>query len=517
MNDLNPPNQHGRWDSLILADDVEQPMHAVREIHVGCPWLSEHDGVPRGPPAVRVARPVPRPAVRFRLDDAPAASGASGPVDQHHPEEFARDNQRTPRVEIPREWGSSAQLRSRTHSRMIARASMTTTPHLGGEKPLRVLLLSGGTGSGHVIAARAAEHELSQSGFAVQHLDAYAFVSKLARWAYTQLHLGLLEFAPELYGPLYELGSQSRLLAGLQQRLALSSRVAFSAALADIRPHVIFTTHALGCALAAPLKSAWGFRLAVLTTDYRAHAFQVHQAVDCYCASHEWAAADLAAAGIPPDRIEVTGIPLRPQFDVLPSRESARSMLGFSGNQPVILVTRGGMAAGMETVDLLKALLRSAELRHCSILALLGSRSRAHRLVTNGIAPTPRLRTERFVENMEVYLAAADVVVGKAGGLSSTETFAAERPLVMYAPNEGIETANVARFVAAGAAVNAGRSSGLVVEAVRELLASPSKAEALVAQGRSLFRVGSRQAVRAALARLALGVPEPVRASGRSA
>lgn len=381
----------------------------------------------------------------------------------------------------------------------------------------RVLVLSGGTGAGHTVAAQAVEGELQRAGFAVAHLDAYAFVSKPARWAYTQLHLGLMEFVPELYGPLYERGSRSRLLVAVQQRLAQRSRADFASALVQIRPDVVFATHALGCLLAAPLKEVAHFRLAVLTTDYRAHAFHVDPRVDCYCVSHSWAAADLQAAGISRDRIVVTGIPLRERFDQAPDQVNARTLLGLPLDAQVILVTRGGMAAGMETVDLLHALLAAPDLRACVFVAVLGGRERGFRLVLQNVPPTPRLRVERHVEAMEAYLASADVVVGKAGGLSSTETFAVGRPLVIFAPNEGVETSNVARFVAAGASVNAGREPAKVVSAVQELLRSPERRDALVSAGQALLTKESRRAVREAIARLALEHPVPVGVSAQSA
>lgn len=371
----------------------------------------------------------------------------------------------------------------------------------------RILLLSGRTGAGHVMAARAVEGEFRRSGLSVTHLDAYAFVPAFYRWVYTSLHLNLLEFVPDWYGPLYERGSVSPTLARIQQGLTAQSRPAFARVLGQVRPAVVMATHALGCALAAPLKEAFGYRLVVLTTDYRAHAFQVHPAVDCYCASHELAAQDLRHAGIPDERVVVTGIPLRPQFDALPDRAAARRQLGLQADRPVVLVTRGGMAAGQETVGLLRALLGSPALASCQIVAVLGQRPRGYALVATQVPPSPRLRVERFVANMETYLAAADVVVGKAGGLSSTETFAAGRPLVIYAPNAGIEDANVARFVAVGAAINAGRSPARVVDAVREILGSPSQRAALVAAGRALVRPESRYALRAVVEALAARAP----------
>lgn len=373
----------------------------------------------------------------------------------------------------------------------------------------RVLLVSGGTGAGHVVAAKAIEEELRAHGVPVEHRDAYAYVSRLSRWAYTELHLRLLEYVPEFYGPLYERGSQSRLLAGLQQRLVVKSRALFAIALRDLRPDVVCVTHALGCAIAAPLKAPAGFRLAVVTTDYRAHAFHLHPAVDCYLVSSLWAAADLQAAGIPAERIVVTGIPLRSSFDALPSQAAARSALSLPPDRPVLLVSRGGMFAGSETADLLRALLAAPDLTDCVVVAILGSRERSARLVAGKVGLHPRLRVERFVPNMATYFAAADLVVGKAGGLSSTEVFTVGRPLVIYAPNEGIETANVARFVAAGVAIDAGRSPSRVVTAVAELLRDPARAAALTAAGRALVQPRSRGAVRSVLVQLAAGVPLP--------
>lgn len=359
-----------------------------------------------------------------------------------------------------------------------------------------IVCLSGGTGAGHTVAAEAVEQELAAAGCTVHHVDTGAFLTSPARWAYTSVHTGLLEYAPLMYGPLYEWGSESLLLRRVHERLASRSRERFRRAVLPLQPDVILSTFALGNALAAPLRGRASFRLAVLTTDYRAHAFQIHAGVDAYCASHAWAAADLTAAGVPEERITVTGIPLRAQFDAPPAQAMARAALGLPQDQPVLLVTRGGMMAGYETVELLQALLSAPELANGHVVAVLGKRARSLALVRAAIPPTPRLHLVQFVGRMVTFLAAADVVIGKAGGLSSTETFAVGRPLILYAPNAGIETANVERFSAAGAAVNAERSPASVVSAAQMLLRNADRRAALVAAGGALVRKESRQAVR---------------------
>ncbi|MDP3685597.1 MAG: glycosyltransferase [bacterium] len=365
-----------------------------------------------------------------------------------------------------------------------------------------VLLLSSGSGAGHAIAARAIEEELLAASLPVVHLDAYQFISPATRWASTELHVNLLEASPMVYGSLYQRAVQSEALAEAYRWFPAWNQAAFVQTLAQLRPSVVLTTHTIGCLLAAPLKSQFDFRLGMLTTDYYSHAFHRHANVDCYCASHAWTAADLEDAGIPKERIAVTGIPLRQAFDAVPDRETARRLLGLPLRQPVVLITRGGMTAGQETIALLEAVLQASELASCVVVAILGHRPEEYQYLTERFLRVPRLRLERFVDNMETFLAAADIVIGKAGGLSSTETFAVGRPLILYAPNAGVETPNVARFVAAGAAIDADRSTQRVIVALRDLLASPARRQALVAAGRALMQPKSRQAVRAVVERL---------------
>lgn len=375
-----------------------------------------------------------------------------------------------------------------------------------------VLLLSSGSGAGHSIAARAIEEELLAAGLPVVHLDAYQFISPATRWASTELHVNLLEVSPTVYGLLYQRAVQSEALAEAYRWLPAWNQAAFVRTLAQLRPSVVLTTHTVGCLLAAPLKSQFDFRLGMLTTDYYSHAFHRHASVDCYCASHPWTAADLQDAGIPRERIAVTGIPLRQAFDAVPDRETARRLLGLPLRQPVVLITRGGMTAGQETIALLEAVLHARDFASCVFVAILGHRPEEYQYLTRRFVRVPRLRLERFVDNMEIFLAAADIVIGKAGGLSSTETFAVGRPLILYAPNAGVETPNVARFVAAGAAIDAERSPQRVVAALRDLLASPARQRTLMTAGRALIQPMSRQAVRAVAERL-VREPVPVTAS----
>jgi UDP-N-acetylglucosamine:LPS N-acetylglucosamine transferase len=83
-------------------------------------------------------------------------------------------------------------------------------------------------------------------------------------------------------------------------------------------------------------------------------------------------------------------------------------------------------------------------------------------------------------------MAAADVVVENAGGLTSLEAFAAGVPIVTYRPIPGHGRDNVKGMLAAGVTTSPADDAGLL-EALDALAASGPTRDAQVAAARALF------------------------------
>jgi UDP-N-acetylglucosamine:LPS N-acetylglucosamine transferase len=87
---------------------------------------------------------------------------------------------------------------------------------------------------------------------------------------------------------------------------------------------------------------------------------------------------------------------------------------------------------------------------------------------------------------MPVLMAAADVVVENAGGLTSLEAFAAGVPIVTYRPIPGHGRDNVKGMLAAGVTTSPADDAGLL--AALDALAAPGpQREDQVAAARALF------------------------------
>src|SRR5262249_38248921 len=150
-------------------------------------------------------------------------------------------------------------------------------------------------------------------------------------------------------------------------------------------------------------------------------------------------AATLGSAGIPWRKISVTGIPIGSAFSRRRSRAALRRRLDLSQNRPVVLVMSGAAGGGSIT-DSGKRILARGDVQ---VLAACGRNEKARRSL-NAMRPPrgSRLVVYGFVEDIASLMAAADLFVGKSGGLTTAECLAMRLPMVVFDPIPGQEERN---------------------------------------------------------------------------
>jgi UDP-N-acetylglucosamine:LPS N-acetylglucosamine transferase len=175
-------------------------------------------------------------------------------------------------------------------------------------------------------------------------------------------------------------------------------------------------------------------------TDYGAHGVWVRNTTSLYCVSHDEVAESLRRQGVPANRIRVTGIPLVSAFSNLPTQAKARQDLGL--NQiPTVLITGG--QCGIGVVDTVKRLLND-ERQNYQLLVTTGSNAadmKALRELTQ--VYQNRFHLFGWCNDISHLLCAADVVVGKPGGLTVSEALACGRPFIATCCLGGQERHNV--------------------------------------------------------------------------
>jgi processive 1,2-diacylglycerol beta-glucosyltransferase len=208
-------------------------------------------------------------------------------------------------------------------------------------------------------------------------------------------------------------------------------------------PDVVVATQMYPAALLAHLKKKPQFKQIPsvgVITDYGLHTAWVRPQTDFYCVACKELVEALVTQGVCRSRIRATGIPLMPYFRSIMSEQSARRQLGLDVNRRTILVTGGQYGIGI--VNPVADLLRTRP--GYQILVTSGSSAKETLKLKSLEREYPnQLQVFGWVDDMSPLLCAADVVVGKPGGLSVSETLACGRPFLATCCLGGQEKHNV--------------------------------------------------------------------------
>lgn len=309
----------------------------------------------------------------------------------------------------------------------------------------RVAIISASVGGGHTAAARALEHTFLQKNLVVHHIDALETTNRATRKLFRDGYFELVSEAPDLVSwlgkrfdkPFEEQTRRERIMTRLS-RMMLSN---LPAAVREVRPDVIVHTHFVPPAVLS-LSRAPIAPEAVVITDYSAHGLWFQPSVSRYFVATPEIAARMEHAGVSQQRIAITGIPINHDYACLPSREHARASLNLNPHKDVLLL----MASGLDEDVLRELLYHLGKLRYP--LQAIVACGRSDELIAIGkdaIADYDGLVNAQvigFTKEMPSYMAAADILVGKPGGLTTSEALAAGLPFGVVSPYPIQEEAN---------------------------------------------------------------------------
>ncbi|HJZ65104.1 MAG TPA: glycosyltransferase [Candidatus Acidoferrum sp.] len=324
----------------------------------------------------------------------------------------------------------------------------------------RVLLLSASSGAGHVRAAQALEKAFTARGDCiVEHVDVIHYVSKVFQRIYDKTYISMVRRAPGLMGVLYD--RTDKPWERMRQRLAvdrLNTRPMIKM-LKRVQPDLCLATHFLPAEIIAWLRAKKKLQThnAVVVTDYDVHAMWLCRTVDRYYVAIPEAAEYLAGIGVPREILRVKGIPVDPLFANALDHAAARKHLGLDKTAPIILMAAGGYGIG--PVEQLVRDLLALE-KPWQIVAIAGKSEQVKKkldAIQSGAGSLAsgslRLIPVGFTKEMDQYMAAADLLVGKAGGLTTSEALARALPMALIEPIPGQEERNADHLLEEGAAI----------------------------------------------------------------
>lgn len=372
------------------------------------------------------------------------------------------------------------------------------------------LVLSASYGGGHQRVAEVLEAAWRRllPDVRVEVVDFFErFVNPAVNRLTRSLYVRSVRHAPRLWGAFYAATGNIRPDSATQRFINRLGKARLSAYLRQHAPHVVVSVHPTPAGSLSELKGE-GKALqpsAVVLTDYAVHSQWIHPHVDLYCVASEEVRAGLVDRGVPASRVRVTGIPVDPAFAEPADRAEVARRLGLDPTRTTVLVMAGAYAMLGGILDVHRVLSGLPQRvqavfvcgRDDSLVQRLRQRSRRR----------PDFHVHGFVTNVHEWMAAADLLITKAGGLTVSEALVRELPMVIYRPIPGQEEWNTRMLVAAGAA-RVARDPEELRRVVERLLRDPAALESMRDAARRVRRPRAAHEAAEAIAQL---LPEALR------
>jgi processive 1,2-diacylglycerol beta-glucosyltransferase len=357
----------------------------------------------------------------------------------------------------------------------------------------KVLILSASAGAGHMRAADAVERafRLMNAASEVRHVDTLQYTNKLFRHLYSKAYIDLVNKSPELLGWFYD--HLDKPWKNERRRLALDklNTRPFVKMLEEYRPDITVCTHFLPAEIISWLKAKGrvGFRQAIVVTDFDVHAMWLCHHYEQYFVAMDETREHLVRLGIPEAKVTTSGIPIDPVFAEPKNKLEMRAKYGLRPDVTTVLVSAGGFGVG-PIEHMLQSLVG---MKHpAQIVALCGRNAELKSKIETLRERLPRshhvsVHPVGFTTEMDEYMSAADILLGKPGGLTTSEALAKGLVFAIVNPIPGQEERNSDHLLENGVAV---RCNNLPVLAYKldRLLDDPARFASMQAGARRMAR-----------------------------
>lgn len=340
---------------------------------------------------------------------------------------------------------------------------------------MKAVILSTATGQGHNSASGAVASYLERHGCEVVIADVLKAGKRDASGVVSRAYSGIVRYVPWLFGMLYhagELVSSRRRHSPIYYLNTLYS-AAFLEKLNAYAPDVVVCPHLFSGQAVTYLKETGKLNVPVVSimTDYTCSPFWEETRLEKYIIPSPLLTEEFAGRGIPRDRIIPVGIPVDARFKTKITKDQAREKLNLHADS-VFAVMGGSMGCG-EIPRIVSQLHRKAP--QSVIVAACGNNRRLYEELSGIRNVVPM----EFTPDINLIMDAADVLITKPGGLSSTEAAVKGVPIVFSRPIPGCETKNAEFFSSLHMAVVAKTSQG-TAEAACEIAKDASGAREIV-------------------------------------
>ena len=321
---------------------------------------------------------------------------------------------------------------------------------------MKVLILLTDTGGGHHRASLALKDTIEKDpNNEVMIEDALMYSSKFIHFVVTRLYMFFATKTPKLYGKIYNSADKVSIIDKAVHGIASFYSRKLSRLITQFKPDCIISCHAFCSEMVSNIKKK-GKSDALLfniITDYAAHAAYINDNVDAYIVANDDMVQQLREQyGVDGTIIYPLGIPIYETFYRKEDPTVMREKLGLNPYKKTVLMMAGSFGVA-NILDIYKNLNKNPG--DYQLVVVTGKNenlfSEFQTIVKNGFIPSKKGNNIKvkiptklcyFVDNIEDYMSAGDVIVTKPGGLTVSESMAKEIPMAIFRSYDGQEKDN---------------------------------------------------------------------------
>ena len=347
---------------------------------------------------------------------------------------------------------------------------------------MKIAILTCSTGGGHNSAGQAVRDQLLSGGAECDLVNALDFMPKLESDVITKGHVLVYKKAPKLYGVAYRFEEKHP-----PKTIDLLCGTAADKLYPFLLEHgydTVVCVHVFPAVMMSHIRRRYDhpFRSYFVATDYTCSPGVDMTRMDRYFIPRDLTQ-EFMQCGLPEDKLMETGIPVHASCYEQQDKGSARRALGLDPDMRQVVLSCGSMGCG--PMRSLSVLLAKSLPEDVELTVICGSNRRLKRDLSI-LKRKERVRVLGYTDQMPLWLHAADILLSKPGGLTSTEAMTIGVPFICINAVPGCETRNRQYFIRRGLAVTADHVPGLV-ELTLSLLDSPETCSGMAARQREAF------------------------------
>ena len=297
--------------------------------------------------------------------------------------------------------------------------------------------------------------------------------------------------APQLLGWLYDRLDKPFRNEHLVHAFNKLNTRPFVKLLQEYQPEMTVCTHFLPSEIISRLKAKERLACpqAIVVTDLDIHAMWLCRYYEHYFVALEEGRVHLEAMGVPADKITVSGIPIDPVFSRPKDKQQMRGKHGLRQDLTTLLISAGGFGVG----PIEKVIASLLKLRHpAQIVVICGKNESLKARMDRAAAKIPAnsrvaMTVIGFTTEMDELMTASDILLGKPGGLTTSEALAKGLVFAIVNPIPGQEERNSDHLLEEGVAIRCNNLPTLSFK-IDRLLDDPARFASMQAGARRLAR-----------------------------